>query len=208
MAANGSSSRTRSASCSSRRANSTRWNWPTDSVSIGRRSKPDEPDRLDGVLGVVDVGLLAPRRSRRSATSGRAARCRTPRSGRSGRSRPAAAGRRCAWPSTRCGPRCAAPGRAAPSGACSCRRRWGRRWPSSRRPGSRPTRDAPPDGGRSSPSGRPGEGRRRHSAHQAQSHSTCRQRRAPPRCGPGALMASRAGAGRDGFVHGRTLILL
>ena len=43
IAANGSSSSTRSASCSSSRANSTRWNWPTDSVSIGRRSKPARP---------------------------------------------------------------------------------------------------------------------------------------------------------------------
>ena len=109
-----------------------------------------QPDRFDGMLRIVDVDLLGRAEARRSATSGRAARCRTPRSGRSGRLRPAAANRRCASRCTRCGPRCAAPSPSSAFSSVLLPAPLGPTIAVISPPGSRPIRDAPRDGGRSS----------------------------------------------------------
>jgi len=85
-----------SASCSSSRANSTRWNWPTEERGDRPSLEARKADRLDGVAGIVDVEVPGAAEAAEAATSARAARCRRRKSGRRDRSRPAAAGRRCA----------------------------------------------------------------------------------------------------------------
>ena len=175
-------------------------------LELADRQRVDRPalearqaDRFDGVLGIVDVDVLG----RAKAAEARPA---AEQHGVEHRDREGAVdlgllrqvgdalGRR-----IRCGPRCAARDRARPSGACSCRRRWGRRSPSSRLPEFPPTRDAPPDDGRSSPSGSPGAGPRSQRPPRGEPqqgrHAKC------SRNASGRTHGEQRGAGRDRLMH-------
>ena len=105
-ALNGSSSRITGASCTSRRANSTRWNCPAERLPTGRCSKPSRPDGRQR--------LRRRARGRRAATArnapsrrpeAHAARRRGRRPGSRGRSPPAAAAGRCGAPAASMRPR-------------------------------------------------------------------------------------------------------
>ena len=175
-------------------------------LELADRQRVDRPalearqaDRFDGVLGIVDVDVLG----RAKAAEARPA---AEQHGVEHRDREGAVdlgllrqvgdalGRR-----IRCGPRCAARDRARPSRACSCRRRWGRRSPSSRLPEFPPTRDAPPDGGRSSPSGSPGAGPRSQRPPRGEPqqgrHAKC------SRNASGRTHGEQRSTGRDGLMH-------
>ncbi len=94
-ARNGSSSRMSEASCSNRRANSTRWNWPPDSAPDGAMP---EVLQADGGERAGDIRVRARHRARarrRSCATAPSPRSRTPRWESCDRCRSAAAGRRC-----------------------------------------------------------------------------------------------------------------
>ena len=61
----GSSSRIRSASCTSIRANSRRWNWPADISPTGRLAKPPRPTASSASSARARSSRLAPRKAPR-----------------------------------------------------------------------------------------------------------------------------------------------
>jgi hypothetical protein len=96
MALKGSSSRISPASCSSRRANSTRWNWPDDSSPMARRSTPARPTAANAACAWARCAAVSRRARRPAGPSGPASPCHAHVHREScGRCRTAAAGRPC-----------------------------------------------------------------------------------------------------------------